>query len=146
MRLLCSKELQICSSQLDMECDSFNEQSGELSFGRIVVPLVFGAFILFLQSFNDYNQLTTFMFKSWNLTNSASNSVSLVLKFLKGPYIYMSSLVGMHQIWYQCNIGWKFSTHSFQSYWKFFIHLLFLEFLLICLCFFFLLKHFYIVM
>ncbi len=33
------------------------------------------------------------MFKSWNLTINASNSVSLVLKFLKGPYIYMSSLV-----------------------------------------------------
>jgi hypothetical protein len=41
MRLLCSKLLQICSSQLDMDVsDSFNEQSGELSFGRIVVPLV----------------------------------------------------------------------------------------------------------
>jgi len=40
MKLLCSKVLQICSSQLDMEGDSFNEQSGELSFDRIIVPLV----------------------------------------------------------------------------------------------------------
>lgn len=139
MRLLCSKVLQICSLQLDMDVsDSFNEQSGELSFGRIVVPLVLEPSYCSYNHSMIYNQLTTFMFKSWNLTNSASNSVSLVLKFLKGPYIYMSSLVGMHQIWYQYNIGWKFNTYSFQSYWKFcLIHLLCLEFFIICSVVFF---------
>jgi hypothetical protein len=139
MRLLCSKELQICSSQLDMECDSFNEQSGELSFGRIVVPLVLEPSYC---SFNDYNQLTTFMFKSRNLTNSAS----LVLKFLKGPYIYMSSLVCTK---YDINITLVESSTPilFNHIGNFILSICY--FLNFCsfVCFFSsLLKHFYIVL
>jgi hypothetical protein len=45
-------------------CDSFNEQSGELSFGRIVVPLVLEPSYCSYNHSMIYNQLTTFVYKS----------------------------------------------------------------------------------